>query len=83
MSVTKHTFQYSKSIFMISDLKIFVDDCSGFSESLHHSDRPSGFNQKLGDWTLNEMTKPVASPLSSLSDEESFWDVDALKKPLR
>ena len=49
MSVTKHTFQYSKSIFMISDLKIFVDDCSGFSESLHHSDRPSGFNQKLGD----------------------------------
>ena len=83
MSVTNHTFQYSKSIFMISDLKIFVDDCSGFSESLHHSNRPIRFNQKLEDWTLNEMTKPVAGPLSSLSNEESFLEVDALKKPLR
>ena len=50
---------------------------------MDYIDCPSRFNQKLGDWTLNEMTKPVASPLSSLSDEESFWDVDALKKPLR
>ena len=29
------------------------------------------------------MTKPVAGPLSSLSNEESFLEVDALKKPLR
>ena len=25
-----------------------------------NADRPSRFNQKLGNWTLNKMTKPVA-----------------------
>ena len=42
------------------------------------ADHPSCFNQKSGDWTLNETTKPAA-----YHDWATKKDVDALKQPLR